>query len=134
MAAGRTGGVPRKEDAMGNFRLTNKVKATILFAVITFLATQFGLDFDKQAETLINALVPVIVGYLWVEDWDNFTPNTKILAAAISAIVVYVTFRFGFDLSKGTENFINVVVPVIVAVVIPQRDSAASSGDGGRVR
>ncbi|MBA2617129.1 MAG: hypothetical protein H0U91_03015 [Rubrobacter sp.] len=119
---------------MGNFRLTNKVKATILFAVITFLATQFGLDFDKQAETLINALVPVIVGYLWVEDWDNFTPNTKILAAAISAIVVYVTFRFGFDLSKGTENFINVVVPVIVAVVIPQRDSAASSGDGGRVR
>ncbi len=119
---------------MGSFRLTNKVKATILFAIITFLATQFGLDFDKQTETLINALVPVIVGYLWVEDWDNFTPNTKILAAGISAIVVYVATRFGLDLSKGTENFINVVVPVIVAVLIPQRDSGAPSRDGGRVR
>jgi UDP-N-acetylmuramyl pentapeptide phosphotransferase/UDP-N-acetylglucosamine-1-phosphate transferase len=117
---------------MGGLKLTNKVRATIIFAVITFLATQFGLNLDKQTETLINALVPVIIGYLWVEDWDSFTPNTKILAAAISAIVVYATFRFGVDLNKGTENLTNVLVPVIVAVIVPQRDAPASSGDTAR--
>ena len=41
-----------------------KVKATIIFAVITFLATTFGLELDNQTETLINALVPVIVAVI----------------------------------------------------------------------
>jgi uncharacterized protein (DUF697 family) len=123
---------------MGSFKLTNKVKATIIFAVITFLATTFGLDLDKQTETLINALVPVIVGYLWVENWDKFTPNLKILAG-ISAVIVYVTFRLGIELSKPVENLINALVPVLVAWVFPQpegfgRSVGESSQDNARVR
>ncbi len=85
---------------MGAFKLTSKVKATIIFAIITYVTTTFGLDLDKQTETLINALVPVIVGYLWVESWDKFVPNQKILAAGISAVIVYVGFRFRFEISK----------------------------------
>src|SRR5215208_7542799 len=124
---------------MGSFKLTNMIKATIIFAVITFLATTFGLDLDKQTETLNNALVPVIVGYLWVETWDKFTPNLKILAAGISAVIVYVTFRFGIELSKPVENFINALVPVIVAWVFPQprgfgESAGESSQDNARVR
>jgi uncharacterized protein (DUF697 family) len=120
---------------MGSFKLTNKIKATIIFAVITFLATTFGLDLDKQTETLINALVPIIVGYLWVESWDKFTPNLKILAAGISAVIVYVTFRLGIELSKPVENFINALVPVLVAWVFPQPEGFGESyQDGARVR
>jgi hypothetical protein len=120
---------------MRSFKLTNKVKAAILFAVITFLATTFGLDLDKQTETLINALVPVIVGYLWVEDWDKFRPNSKILAAGISAIIVYVAFRVGFDLPKPWENLLNALVPMIVALIIPQRhEYGVSSREPTRVQ
>jgi len=124
---------------MRSFKLTNKIKATIIFAVITFLVTTFGLDLDKQTETLINALVPVIVGYLWVESWNKFTPNLKILAAGISAVIVYVTFRFGIELSKPVENFINALVPVLVAWVFPQPQGFGdsvdeSSQDNARVR
>jgi uncharacterized protein (DUF697 family) len=123
---------------MGGFRLTSKVKATIIFAIITFLATTFGLDLDKQTETLINALVPVIVGYLWVESWDKFVPNLKILAAAISAVIVYVAFRLGIELSKPVENFINAAVPVLVAWAFPSgrfgESVSESSQDSTRVR
>jgi hypothetical protein len=48
---------------MGRF-ISYKVIAAAIAAGIAFLATQFGLDLDKQSETLINAAAPVIVGYL----------------------------------------------------------------------
>ncbi len=32
---------------MRSFELTSKVKATIIFAIITFLATTLGLNLDK---------------------------------------------------------------------------------------
>jgi hypothetical protein len=44
----------RESGEHGSFKLTNKVKATITFAVITFVTTPFGLDLDKQTETLIT--------------------------------------------------------------------------------
>lgn len=119
---------------MGNFRLTNKVKATVLAAAITFLATWLGLDLDKQTETLINALVPVIVGYLWVEDWDTFRPNRKILVAGITAIIVYSAFRLGININRTAENFINALVPVIVAFLVPDPQSSGSQAGPPRAR
>lgn len=112
---------------MGSFQLTNKVKATVLAAVITFLVTWLGLDLDKQTETLINALVPVIVGYLWVEDWDTFRPNRKILLAGITAIVVYAAFRLGINVNKTVENFINALLPVVVAYLVPEPQGTGRS-------
>jgi hypothetical protein len=115
--------------------VTNKVKATILGAIFAFLATTFGLDLDAQSETLINAAVPVIAGYLWKEEWGNFAPKRKVWGALISAIVVYVAFRLGIDLPKPVENFINALIPVIVALLIPERDSASpSSASTSRVQ
>jgi purine-cytosine permease-like protein len=109
-----------KEKRMGRFfKVTNKVKATAIAAIITFLATWFGLDFDKQTETLINALVPVLAGYLWKEDWDA-KPKRKIWVAAVLAILTYAAFRLQINLSKPVENFINALVPVLVAWAIPQ--------------
>lgn len=119
---------------MGNLKPSNKVIAAAVGALLAFLATQFGLDFDKQRETPINATAPVIVGYLWDENWAA-KPNRKILAALVTAIIVYVVFRLGIDLSKPVENFINALAPVIVALIVPNKQgSGGSSQEGARVR
>lgn len=119
---------------MGNFKPSNKVIAAAVGALLAFLATQFGLDFDKQSETLINAAAPVIVGYMWDENWAA-KPNRKILAAFVTAIITYAVFRLGIDLSKPMENFINALAPVIVALIVPNsQESGRSSQDGSRVR
>jgi hypothetical protein len=109
---------------MGNLKPSNKVIAAAVGALLAFLATQFGLDFDKQSETPINATAPVIVGYLWDENWAA-KPNRKILAALVTAIIVYVVFRLGIDLSKPVENFINALAPVIVALIVPNKQGSA---------
>lgn len=119
---------------MGRFKPSNKVIAAAVGALIAFLSTQFGLDFDRQSETLINAAAPVIVGYLWDEDWAA-KPNRKILAALVTAIIVYAVFRLGIDLSKPAENFINALAPVIVALIVPnKKESGGSRRDGASVR
>ena len=119
---------------MGNLKPSNKVVAAAVGALLAFLATQFGLDFDKQSETLINAAAPVIIGYLWDENWAA-KPNRKILAALVTAVVVYAVFRLGIPLSKSVENFINALAPVFVALIVPNKqDSGRSPQEGARVR
>ena len=83
---------------------------------------------------MISALTPVIVGYLWVEDWDTFRPNRKILAAGITAIIICVAYRMGITLNKTVESFLIALAPVVAYLVPDPRNQDGPSLGSLRVR
>ena len=115
--------------------LKPKVKAAIVAAILTYAITRFGLDVGKQEANLINAAAPVIVGYVWDDNWD-WIPKRKIAAAFLSAVVVFVLFKwpaaqdllrdllqpFGVKPNKFISAAANAVVPIIFAYLVSNPD------------